>query len=179
MPAPGFILPDVDRDDWLLRSSPTKDADHVPYRIRILWSRLPSLDVRLGPPIPPPEVKGNEVIRRRCDSDAIFEGRIAAMRWLIEFIGVKPSSYSDSCNASNFVGYAPFGTGTDSVFLRDVWDSCTKAASHSTHASGHTPITDAMRERVLRIVCSHLNNTIYKPLGTTVEDEALLPPARP
>lgn len=167
----------ADIQDWLFRSTPTKPRNHVPHRIRALWANLASLDQRQKSS--PESISSTRVqrIRRRCETDAIWEGRIAALRWLIEFIEIKPAPKheKDACKASDFYGAVPFSPGKDLDDLADYWMSCTKATSHATHASGHTDLNDAVFDKARTLICSHLNATIYKNLKTTVEDEALQP----
>ena len=180
IPMTPAILPLGDINSWLLRNSPTNLGGHLPNRIRILWANLPSLDRRLGTSPEPDPPDPMQIIRRRCDTDAIWEGRLAALRWLIEFIGIKPAPphETDACSVWNFPDAEAFNPGPDFDFLRDMWTSCTKASSHSTHNSGHTPITNAEFERARDLIAAHLNRTIYKNTGTTVEDEALQPSRR-
>jgi hypothetical protein len=168
-------LTSQDIQDWLYRSTPTKPGSHLPHRIRVLWANLASLDQRLHSAPEPTPTTPEQITRRRCETDAIWEGRISALRWLIEFIRVKPSTWPDSCSAEDFADYAPFPSGSDAAYLADLWTSCTKATSHSTHNSGHTPLDNAAFDRGRELICAHLNATIYKNTGTSVEEEALLP----
>lgn len=153
---------------------------HIPHRVRAAWARLPSLTKELSPGLTlpvEPEAR-NYLIWRRCETDSIWEGRRAAMRWLIEFIGLHgPETHSDSCRITRFNGGRPFDkVSADGEFLETVWQTCTKATSHSTYQSGHVPLDDAELDRALTLIIDHLDQTIYRAAGSTVRAEALLPP---
>ena len=66
-------------------------GDHIPHRVRAAIARLPmenSISGRRQLSIPSAG-PSRTCIYWRCATDSIWEGRLAATRWLIEFVGIK------------------------------------------------------------------------------------------
>ena len=66
-------------------------AEHIPHRVRAAIARLPmeSSILRVTATIDPKCLTEQQKIYWRCAADSIWEGRLAATRWLIEFVGIK------------------------------------------------------------------------------------------
>jgi len=72
-----------EQNEWL--------TTHIPHRVRAAIARLPmetSL-LRVTASIDPALRTEEDKIYWRCSTDSINEGRLAATRWLIEFVGVQ------------------------------------------------------------------------------------------
>lgn len=140
---------------------------HLPHRVRAAMARLPFQDELLK------SISAAEApeIRVRCDGNAIWEGRLAAVRWLIEFIGVKedrsgkparPKPRGADSSIVQLAGGRLFDLmAPEAVFLARLWKGCSQAGSHATHASGHPPVNEAQLDHAMRIVTAHLDATIY------------------
>src|SRR5271156_6246931 len=68
--------------------------DHIPHRIRAAAARLPMENslLQVTATIDPHPLTAQGRVFWRFATDSIWQGRLVAMRWLIEFIGVKESS---------------------------------------------------------------------------------------
>ena len=111
----------------------------------------------------------------RCSTDSIWEGRLAATRWLIEFIGIKQRRKKDDVRIDDFDGGAFLDPSTpDGQSLADVWEGCTKASSHATNAYTHPPVDDGtVLPKALKIVLDHLQGTIYDKASQKIRDYVL------
>ena len=64
---------------------------HIPHRVRAAIARIDMensllrVNTLIDPALPTNEAK----IYWRCATDSIWEGRLAATRWLIEFVGIQ------------------------------------------------------------------------------------------
>lgn len=120
-----------------------------------------------------------------CRDMAMFEGRQAAVRWLIEFVGVSADSKGNpkesqirrnrkgkqfDVDIMDLPGGEYFDLNhKDAKLLAEVWLGCSQATSHPTFGSNH-PST--ARDRVVhatRIVVEHMQRTIYAAAVTTVK----------
>jgi hypothetical protein len=148
------------QDEWLVT--------HIPHRIRAALAGLP-LQVELLQAL---AVADPLAIQHRSAGNAVWEGRMAAVRWLIEFIGVKEDKNTGKpvlvsprgvdCSITMIQGGAPFDLSSpDAIILARVWKGCSQASSHATHKSGHPPVGEAQLDQAMRIVTAHLDRTIY------------------
>jgi hypothetical protein len=106
---------------------------------------------------------------------AVWEGRQAALRWLIEFLGVAqgrdgkpkaPAIQSDDVRITDLAGGVPLSiSSSEAAELAVMWHAVSKATSHATQGSGHAPIDDIRLERVNRIIIEHLRKTVYSAAG--------------
>jgi hypothetical protein len=135
--------------------------------------------------IPPIDRTDEETIYWRCFTDSIWEGRLAATRWLIEFIGIKQDPKGRLARAKpqkRLTGAADVRiddikggrlfklSHPHAKFLADVWKGCTQASSHATHGE-HLPISDRKElPQSLTIVIKHLQDTIYDRAGKQLRD---------
>src|ERR1035437_233833 len=118
---------------------------HIPHRVRAAIARINMknslLDVTAS--IDPALQTGKDKICWRCSTDSIWEGRLAATRWLIEFVGIKQDKNGNpvctgkkknDVRIDDFDGGALLDRSTaDGRFLADVWKGCTQASSHATN----------------------------------------------
>lgn len=164
-------------DEWL--------HDHIPHRIRVMLAsteRLQKLTGTNEPNWPDPIV-------RRCWTDAVWEGRLSALRWLCEFVGVKqdnngrpvqakPSGrHSTDIWIDHLPNGLPVGIGSpEATTLADAWRACTQGSVHPTHGSGHPPIGDLQREEAFSVICEHLSMTIYRDKRDWMNELVLQPP---
>jgi hypothetical protein len=155
---------------------------HIPHRLRAGLAQTTALDEML-------ELQVSDPIERLrkaqfCLEMAAWEGRFAATRWLIEFVGVKldkngkPARVRDEKNRKrehdvdilDLPGGEYFPLGSDeAVLLAEVWKGCSQATSHATDGSEHPSISrDRIAKAVLAVV-HHLEATVYKQAGRSVQ----------
>ena len=176
-------MPTLDQHRWI--------TEHIPHRVRAACARLPHLEqslLRVKAFIDPSELKTEEEqIYWRCATDAIWEGRLAVIRWLIEFVGVKqdnngnPSEKKKGEKNVNDVLINDFDGGSkldlstaEAKFLANVWKGCSQASSHATDGSNHPPVSDQEElPQALTIIVDHLQNTIYGKANKNLRDFVL------
>lgn len=161
-------------------------SNHIPHRVRAAIARLRMEDSLLGVsafinPIPKTE---EEKVYWRCATDSIWEGRLAATRWLIEFVGIQRDTNgnpprpkwrdNDAC-IDDFEGGRLFDLSSGNArILADVWKGCTQASSHATK-TGHPSVCDrTVLPGALKIVLDHLQETIYDKAGMKLRDFVLV-----
>jgi len=149
-----------DRDDWL--------HHHIPHRIRAGLAGLSFASEFLP-------ATADAALRTRfaeaCLQNAACEGRMAAIRWLIDFIGVRnkqgkparPHQWGDhDVSITSLPGGREIDLDSDEAkILCRVWKACSQASSHATHDSKHFPVDANTLEEALRIIVSHLDKTVY------------------
>ena len=137
-----------EQSEWIAR--------HIPHRVRAAVARLPmqnsllQVEAAIGPVC---RTEQDETYWR-CATDSIWEGRLAATRWLIEFIGIKrhENGKPTECNKKkgskdvridDLNGGVLFDTSNpDAQILADVWKGCSQASSHATNEYNHPRIGD-------------------------------------
>jgi len=162
-----------DQSDWLQK--------HIPHRVRAALARVPLQEDLLNHQ--QYQSKKKE-IEKRCEGDAIWEGRLAATRWLIEFIGVSakkngqpklPSRHSRDARIDDLGGKIFDLNCSDARVLAKIWLGCSQGSSHATHASGHPPVNEKEISKALKIVMKHLDKQLYSGAGQTIASFALQP----
>ena len=89
------MIPDAASSDMIGPMDPPEQAQwlatHIPHRVRAAIARLPMENsiLRVTATIDPHCRTQQDHIYGRCATDSIWEGRLAATRWLIEFVGIK------------------------------------------------------------------------------------------
>ncbi|MEA2711826.1 MAG: hypothetical protein QOF78_4427 [Phycisphaerales bacterium] len=155
----------------------------IPYRIRAVLAQMPYLWA-LTPNEADPLREDYYTIRGRCLGDAAWEGRLVAMRWLIEFIGIKrnladtqavpatpdlrrfPFEKRVTDFGSQFHLFNSQGTkAAQAEFLSKIWKGCSQSSMHVTEGSNHWPVEPPDLESALRIVLDYLDATIYSSTG--------------
>lgn len=166
---------------------------HIPHRVRAAIARLDmekSL-LRVKPFIDPELRIDEDKIYWRCSTDSIWEGRLAATRWLIEFVGIKADGKGNPavCEKKKVRNNVPttdvrvgdFDGGSllrpltpEGTFLADIWKGCSQASSHATNAYNHHSVSDKKDlPEALKIILDHLQNTIYQKAGKNICDYVL------
>ena len=164
---------------------------HIPHRIRASLALTPRLGKILDATGLYSELKANAW--RDCAAMGAWEGRLAATRWLIEFIGIVfdeatklPKSHEQlrkqkirdrekklagqfDVDIEDLPGgeYFPITEKQDdAAFLAATWKGCSQATSHATSGSNHPLVSLSELERAQVLISEHLNRTIYSPKGT-------------
>lgn len=119
----------------------------------------------------------------RCATDSIWEGRLAATRWLIEFVGIKQGengkpteckrkNNSKDVRIDDLDGGKPFDPSSPSAQCSaDVWKGCSQASSHATNEHNHPRVGDRNElPAALTIILNHLQDTVYKEAGRKIRD---------
>ena len=179
-------------------TTPTPDpyldwfVQHIPHRVRSALAGTEMLVVKLQDRFGKENVRTAGLDARitsqadsvalYCVDNAVWEGRLTATRWLIDFVGVscdknrKPSRPAqkphdwriDKMGASLF----PL-SGADAQKLADVWLGCTKATSHPTRGSGHPPVAPTELNAAIAIVIDYLDRILYGPKGRSILADTL------
>ncbi len=170
----------AEKNKWL-----TKD---IPHRVRAALARLDLLNQILGTSAPADPVlqTDDQVVRRRCETDAIWEGRLAATRWLIDFVGItkggngapaRPRPRPGDVRIAELGGGEFSLTSTDAQVLADVWKGCSQGASHPTETrNAHPRVNEPELSRALAIIKSHLQTELYAKANLNLDKIALSVP---
>lgn len=160
-----------EQNEWISR--------HIPHRVRAAIARLRMENSLLGVTAlinPTPQTEEQEVYWR-CATDSIWEGRLAATRWLIEFVGisrgrrngdpVRPNMVDKDVRIDHFEGGCMIDLSSENArILADLWKGCTLASSHATNAYNHPSVCDrTVLPGALKIILDHLQETIYDKAG--------------
>jgi hypothetical protein len=156
---------------------------HIPHRVRAAIARLDLKGSLLCvAALIDPELRTDEdTIYWRCSTDSIWKGRLAATRWLIDFVGIKQDSKgkavahgkrSSDVRIDDFDGGRLPGPSTpEGEFLANVWKGCSQASSHATNAYNHPSVDDKkILPKTLKIILDHLQTTIYQKAGKNIRD---------
>jgi hypothetical protein len=137
---------------------------HIPHRICAASTWLTMKGDWVMPPDPEWKDKRKNSFHIWCIGRSVDEGRKAALRWLIEFVGIH-SDYRD-ISIKDFNQGKLFDTAArDAKKLEDVWLGCSKASLHPTFETMH-PLTDREQlAEVLQIIVEHLEKHLYAPNG--------------
>jgi len=158
-----YTLSNKEKEIWL--------DQHVPHRIcaALTWLTMPGI---WAMPQEPALQKG--AFHVWCIGRSVDEGRKAAMRWLIEFIGVtaddngnpvgtEPHRNNKSVTIAK-VGGRVFDTKSKNArTLSTIWKACSQASMHPTMGTTHDPDGPAELAAALQIVIAHLDDALYKP----------------
>lgn len=158
---------------------------HIPHRVRAAIARLDMRQSILGVyPITNPSPRNRyEKIYWRCATDSINEGRLAATRYLTEFIGIKANKSgrpvakhrqgADDITLTDLGGSLLPESDPNADCLAKIWTASTKATSHATHDSKHPEAGDEKLMEALTIIVQHLQDTIYEAAGEQLRDYVL------
>ena len=164
-----YSLNDAGKETWLVQ--------HVPHRICAALALLP-IEGKWAMPKPPVLPGGDFHVW--CIGRSVDEGRKAAMRWLIEFVGVTlgkkdgknesavaPKAYSNGKSVTiREVGGTMFDTNLPDAFkLAKIWQACTQASLHPTMDTKHDPLGEKDLASALQIVLDHLETALYQRNG--------------
>jgi len=118
---------------------------------------------------------------------AALEGRRVAVRWLIEYIGLKQGRKSclpeesdagaerdeTDCGLIRIPGGVNHTTdpnNPNAVFLANVWRGCVQATSHPTIGTEHFDVGHTNLNKAIGIIIDHLQSTIYDHEGLKLRD---------
>lgn len=163
---------------------------HIPHRVRAGLANSDLLKGHLGSVPQFARPSREHKIAWRCITDSLWEGRLAAIRWLIEFVGIKGTrtlppqvkvakkdpDCPDDIRIDDLPNGDPFpANDPDAQKLANFWSGCSKASGHATDKSGHPPLENADRDEVMGLLMRHLDNTIYKDEPVKIAARALRP----
>jgi len=170
--------------DWFVQ--------HIPHRVRSALAGTEMLVLKLQ------DLFGNENVRTagyepritsqadsvavHCVDSALWEGRLTATRWLIDFVGVSCNKHGQPSRPVqklhdwriDKMGAPLFPlSDVNAQKLADVWLGCTKATSHPTQGSGHPPVDPNELNTAIAIVIEFLDRTLYAPAGRSILTDTL------
>ena len=171
--------------DWFVQ--------HIPHRVRAAISGTEMLVLKLQ------ERFGKEKVRTAgfearitsqadsaallCVENAVWEGRLTATRWLIDFLGVSSDKHGKPSRPAqkphdwriDKMGAPLFPlSGASAQKLADIWLGCTKATSHPTRGSGHPPVDPNELNAAIAIVIEYLDKNLYVPKGRSILTDTLM-----
>jgi hypothetical protein len=123
-------------------------------------------------------------VEAHCVLIAALEGRMAAIRWLIEFVGIcdrntkpgRPTLRKTDVSTTSIQGGKLIDCSSpDATTLAKVWKACSQASAHPTWDTNHPPINSQTLDEALRIIVNHLNATIYSVNARNLVAETLVP----
>jgi hypothetical protein len=163
--------------------------EHIPHRIRAAAARLPMENslLQVTATIDPHPLTAQGRIFWRFATDSIWQGRLVAMRWLIEFIGVRENSQGQPAKCQHnprfphdvfiddLAGGALFcPNAPEAQLLARVWGGCSQASSHATSdAHKHHPIDEKTLAEALTVIMDYLEAGIYATAGQKIRDYVL------
>ncbi len=170
---PIFKLNDAEVKEWLLKN--------VPHRVRASLAITKRLETLLTSLPQWPVKSKNERIARRCETDAIWEGRLVSMRWLTEFVGLTEDKNGNpirrpKTKPNDFgIDDLPDGVAIDlnsaeAGKLARFWKGSTQGSGHPTHQTGHPPVNECELDEALDIIMKHLDKTIYSKCSKKIAD---------
>lgn len=148
----------------------------IPHRVRSALARTERLWHELRQMVDWMPQENTEKVARRCETDAIWEGRLSAMRWLIELVGItrdrngvpipKPRNNVTDLFLSDLPGGSLISQSSpEAQTIALFWKGSTQASSHPTFASGHPPVNEAEIKIALDLIIDHLQRTVYATAG--------------
>ena len=150
MPATRFVsqsLSATEQKGWLIQ--------HIPHRV---CAALALLGTQGHWKLPPePKLSG---VHGWCVGRSVEEGRMTAIRWLIEFVGIKHSRLPKTVTIQSF-GVNHFDDPNQ--VLQKIWKACSQACSHPTSDSGHDPLGGEQLTKAFLIVAAYLETSLYIP----------------
>jgi len=168
----------TEQQDWL--------REHIPHRLRAAIARLDYLSELLGTQTPGDSTPANDdfAIRRRCEFNAINEGRLISIRWLIEFVWIKsdqagasipcPKSHPTDVRIEDIAGGVRIDSSSkEAGVLAAIWKGCSQASSHATNAYSRPDVNEPKLNEAMKIIWAHLRDTIYKQAGLNIKDIVL------
>jgi len=164
-----------ERNQWLVQ--------HIPHRLRACLAHS-GVQKELMPDTADEKTQQNIVAH--CVLIAALEGRMAAIRWLIEFVGIrdyngkpgrpKPHKAGTDVSITSIQGGKLIDLSShDATILANVWKGCSQASGHPTWDTKHPPVDGATLDQAVRIIVKHLDATIYSVSGRNLLAETLVP----
>lgn len=161
-------LSPTEQEVWLLQ--------HIPHRICAISTWL--------------ELRGDWTMLRAsylplhsdfhtwCIGRSVDEGRFAATRWLIEFVGIKMHRKRRRADRpkpiqgqeDEFVSIKKFHKGRlfplrtrKSLILARVWKGCTQCSVHPTRDTSYPDVSPQKLAEALELMLTHLHESLYAP----------------
>ena len=157
----------------------------IPHRICASLTWLKKMEGDWAMPPDPKWQDKEDRFHIYCVGRSVDEGRKAAMRWLIEFVGVamnnrtrnpkKPEPLPGHEDEQVLIERLDHGklfdlNHSDAVILAKVWKGCSQASMHPTIDTGHDPVDPDDLAKALAIVIEHLKKNLYEPNGFNLLD---------
>jgi len=132
------------------------------------------------PPDPEWKTTAEDKFHIYCVGRSVDEGRKAAMRWLIEFVGIamdnktrapkRPEPLRAHEDEQILIERLDHGKlfdikHGDAIILANVWKGCTQASMHPTTKTSHPPVDSKDLAKALKVVIEHLEKNLYVPTG--------------
>jgi hypothetical protein len=155
---------------------------HLPNRVAAAWIWLPNIAGEWEWKLRRDFAENADNNQVWCIGRAAEHGQKAAMRWLIEFVGIRlnpqempdrPIRHKTDVSIQSFVD-----DGSDLQIVLDttdnsskawilarVWDGCTKSCVHSTFNTNHHRADPPQLAEALTIIVEHLQEKLYKSGG--------------
>jgi hypothetical protein len=127
-----------------------------------------------------------DTVTGRSIGNAIHEGRLSAMRWLILYVGIgeygrkavraprsKPATDAWIGQFGSRADSFEFPLNPDADKLALVYRGCAQATGHPTQGSGHPDVDERPLSEAIQIVIAHLQATVYKAHGLNLVDATL------
>ena len=144
----------------------------VPHRVRACLAYGVRLANLLGQTFEWHANSEKERIARRCATDAIWEGRLCAMRWLIDFVGRtedkngNPIEHKRPRPGDFGIEMLPGGVkispnSPEAATLARFWKGATQGSSHPTDHRQHPQVNEPELDAALGVIIDHLDKTIY------------------
>jgi len=160
-----YIPSDTEKEVWLMQ--------HVPHRVcaALAWLPMPEKWAVPRPNLP------NKDFGVWCVDRCVEEGRKAAVRWLIEFVVVRPDPQTNEPlptvphGNGKSVTIAQLGGSTfdiqmkreDARNLAKISRACAQASLHPTADTNHARLEPPDLASALCIAIDHLETALYKP----------------
>lgn len=170
--------------DWFVQ--------HIPHRVRSAVAGAEMLVLKLQERFGKDNVRTAgfesriltkaDSVALHCVDNAVWEGRLTATRWLIDFVGIsgdkngkpsRPAQRAHDWRIAQMGGPLFPLAGADAPKLADVWLGCTKATSHPTRGSNHPPVDPNELNLAVAIVVAHLDTNLYSPKGRSLFADVL------
>ena len=163
------LSPD-ERRSWL--------NEHLPNRVGAAWVWLPGMRGEW-------EWKRNRDFAESADGNQVWcigraaeHGQKAAMRWLIEFVGVclnnkgkpdRPGRHRTDVSIQSFVDDGSdlqiildtSDKSSKAWILANVWQGCSQSCVHSTFRTNHPRADPPQLAEALKIIVEHLQEKLY------------------
>ena len=149
----------TEQNEWL--------TEHLPHRLRAC---LPFLTFQEELMPQAADEKARQNIRGCFLVTAALEGRMVALRWLIEFVGIRERKGKPARPRLGNTGVSILCIeggrqieipSPEADTLAKVWKACSQASGHPTRDTNHLPLTNAVIEEALRIIVGHLKQSVY------------------
>jgi hypothetical protein len=156
-----------EQKDWL--------DHHIPDRFRAAASHLKFLDDLLGTEAPgdPPSASPDHKIRRYCELVSIQQGRLAALRWLLDFVRIDEKTKQRKENDVTIAHFEGAPSPLTDQNLTQIRNACNKACSHPTYGSNPSEISDDKQCEALEVIFNHLKKSIYANVEVDLKSKIL------